>query len=96
VGVTFGASQLTGTVDGQGPVSPMTADLIAPHTPLTRGQIMYTSSLDGAAFPPGIPVARVKSFHTSAGASQEAVTVTPEANLNQLAYVDVIVWEPAA
>jgi rod shape-determining protein MreC len=96
VGVTFGANQLTGTVDGQGPVSPMTADLIAPHTPLTRGQIMYTSSLDGAAFPPGIPVARVKSFHTSAGASQEAVTVTPEANLNQLAYVDVIVWEPAA
>ena len=74
----------------------MTADLIAPHTALTKGEIMYTSSLDGAAFPPGIPVARVKSFHTGAGASQEAVTVTPEANLNQLAYVDVVVWEPPA
>ena len=70
-----------------------------PHRPAhaaAKGEIMYTSSLDGAAFPPGIPVARVKSFHTSAGASQETVTVTPMANLNQLAYVDVVLWEPPA
>jgi rod shape-determining protein MreC len=96
VGVTFGPAELTGTIDGQGPVSPMTADLIAPHTALTKGEPMYTSSLDGAAFPPGIPVARVASFHTGAGASQETVTVTPIANLHQLAYVDVVVWEPPA
>jgi rod shape-determining protein MreC len=96
VGVTFGPNSLTGTIDGQGPDSSMTADLIAPHTALTKGEIMYTSSLDGAAFPPGIPLARVKSFHTSAGASQEAVSVTPMADLTQLAYVDVVVWEPPA
>jgi rod shape-determining protein MreC len=97
VGVSFGQGMsLTGTVDGQGPDSDMTADLIAPHTALKRGEKMYTSSLDAAAFPPGIPVARVKSFHTSAGASQEAVSVTPIANLTQLAYVDVVVWEPPA
>jgi rod shape-determining protein MreC len=97
VGVSFGrGSNLTGTVDGQGPDSSMTADLIAPHTALTKGEKMYTSSLDDAAFPPGIPVARVKSFHTGAGASQEAVNVTPIANLTQLAYVDVVVWEPPA
>jgi rod shape-determining protein MreC len=96
VGVTFSPTSLTGTIEGQGPDSSMTADFIAPHTTLTKGEIMYTSSLDGAAFPPGIPVARVKSFHTSAGASQEAVNVTPIANLTQLAYVDVVVWEPPA
>jgi rod shape-determining protein MreC len=96
VGVTFGTQELTGTIDGQGPDSPMTADGIAPHTALTKGEPMYTSSLDGAAFPPGIPVARVKSFHSGAGASQEAVTVTPIANLTQLAYVDVVIWEPPA
>jgi len=95
VGVTFGAN-LTGTVNGQGPDSSMTADLIAPHSALTKGEKMYTSSLDAAAFPPGIPVARVQSFHSSAGASQEAVTVTPIANLTQLAYVDVVIWEPPA
>jgi len=97
VGVSFGqGDSLTGTVDGQGPDSSMTADLIAPHTPLTKGEKMYTSSLDAAAFPPGIPVARVESFHNSAGASQETVSVTPIANLTQLAYVDVVVWEPPA
>jgi cell shape-determining protein MreC len=63
---------------------------------LAKGEKMYTSSLDAAAFPPGIPVARVKSFHNSAGASQESVSVTPLADLTQLAYVDVVVWEPPA
>jgi rod shape-determining protein MreC len=95
VGVTFGAG-LTATVDGQGPGSALTADLVAPHTALHKGEIMFTSSLDAAAFPAGIPVGRVASFHTSAGASQETVTVTPMANLKQLAYVDVVLWEPAA
>ena len=96
VGVTFGAmDQYTGIVDGQGPSSSMTADLVSPHTPLHKGEIMYTSSLDAAAFPPGIPVARVHSFHTSAGASQETIEVDPVADLSQLAYVDVVQWVPS-
>ena len=95
VGVTFGNSnQYTGIVDGQGPSSSMTADLVAPHTPLRKGETMYTSSLDAAAFPPGIPVAKVLSFHTAAGASQETIHVDPAADLSQLAYVDVVQWVP--
>jgi len=93
VGVTFG-NGYTGIIDGQGPDSPMTADLVASHTPLHKGEIMYTSSLDAASFPPGIPVATVKTFHTGAGASQESITVVAQADLNQLAYVDVVQWEP--
>lgn len=95
VGVTFGSNELTGIVDGEGPGSAMTADLIAPHTALHKGEVMYTSSLDAAAFPSGIPVAHVKSFRTSAGASQESVTVAPNANLSQLEYVDVVLWTPS-
>ena len=94
VGVTFG-NQLTGIVDGQGPSNSMTADLVAPHTPLHKGEIMFTSSLDAAAFPPGIPAATVLTFHTSAGASQETIDVDPAANLSQLAYVDVVQWVPS-
>jgi rod shape-determining protein MreC len=95
VGVTFGNSnQYTGIVDGQGPSNTMTADLVAPHTPLHKGEHMYTSSLDAAAFPPGIPVATVLSFHTSAGASQETIHVDPAADLSQLTYVDVVQWVP--
>ena len=94
VGVTFG-NQLTGIVDGQGPSNSMTADLVAPHTPLHKGEVMFTSSLDAAAFPPGIPVATVQTFHTSAGASQETIDVDPAADLSQLAYVDVVQWVPS-
>ena len=94
VGVTFG-NQVTGIVDGQGPTNSMTADLVAPHTPLHKGEVMFTSSLDAAAFPPGIPVATVRSFHTAAGASQESIQVHPAADLAQLAYVDVVQWVPS-
>jgi len=93
VGVTFG-NQLTGIVDGQGPSSSMTADLVAPRTPLHKGERMYTSGLDAASFPSGIPVATVQSFHTAAGASQESILVDPAADLHHLAYVDVVQWAP--
>jgi cell shape-determining protein MreC len=57
---------------------------------------MYTSSLDAAAFPPGIPVARVKSFHAAPAPVKRRSPSRPIANLTQLAYVDVVVWEPPA
>jgi rod shape-determining protein MreC len=95
VGVTFG-NQLTGIVDGQGPGNDLTLDLVPPHTPVTKGLMTYTSGLQAASFPPGIPVATVESYHTAAGASQESITVDPAANLNELAYVDVVQWEPPA
>jgi len=95
VGVTFG-NQLTGIVDGQGPGRAMTADLVAPHTPVHTGERMFTSGLEAASFPPGIPVASVTSFHTAAGASQESINVEPIADLSQLAYVDVVQWVPPA
>ena len=93
VAVIFGG-QHSGIVDGQGPANDMTADLVPPHTPLHKGEIMYTSGLQAAAFPPGIPVATVRSFHTAAGASQESIAVDPAADLSQLAYVDVVQWVP--
>jgi rod shape-determining protein MreC len=93
VAVTFG-NQFTGIVDGQGPGNDMTADLVPPHTPVHKGEVMYTSGLQAAEFPPGIPVATVQSFHTAAGASQESIAVDPAADLSQLAYVDVVQWVP--
>jgi rod shape-determining protein MreC len=93
VGVTFG-NQLTGIVDGQGPGNDMTLDLVPPHTPVHKGQTLYTSGLQAASFPSGIPVATVESFRNEAGASQESITVDPAANMDELAYVDVVQWEP--
>jgi rod shape-determining protein MreC len=93
VGVTFG-NNFTGIVDGQGPGDDMSLDLVPPHTTIHNGETVFTSGLNAAAFPSGIPVARVTSFRTSAGASQESITVAPKADLNQLAYVDVVLWAP--
>jgi cell shape-determining protein MreC len=95
VGVVFGPSnKYTAIIDGQGPGNDLTADLVAPGTPLRKGQQMFTSGLQAAAFPPGIPVATVSNFHTPSGASQISITVEPSANLSQLAYVDVVQWVP--
>ncbi|MGP0031883.1 MAG: rod shape-determining protein MreC [Acidimicrobiales bacterium] len=102
VGVTFGTpgqcsgSQCIGTVDGQGPDKSMTLDLVPPNTPVQKGEQVVTSSLDAAAYPPGIPVATITSFRNPPGAIQEEITVTPEADLTQpVSYVDVVVWEPS-
>jgi rod shape-determining protein MreC len=95
VAVSFGPSQeYTGIVDGQGPSNDLTADLVPPHTPVTKGETMFTSSLDAASFPPGVPVATVSTFHTASGASQETITVEPAADLGDLEYVDVVQWVP--
>jgi rod shape-determining protein MreC len=95
VGVVFGPSnKYTAIIDGQGPGEDPTADLVAPDTPLHKGEPMYTSGLQAAEFPPGIPVATVSSFHTPSGASQISITVESSANLSQLAYVDVVQWVP--
>jgi rod shape-determining protein MreC len=95
VGVVFGPSnKFTAIVDGQGPGNDMTADLVAPGTPLHKGEYMYTSGLQAATFPPGIPVAKVSTFHTPSGASQTSITLEPSANFSQLDYVDVVQWVP--
>ncbi len=94
VGVTFGQGA-NALVDGQGPGNDLTADLVPPHTPLHKGEVMYTSGLQAASFPMGIPVAAVQTFHTSPGASQVSITVSPQADLSRVAYVDVVLWAPA-
>jgi rod shape-determining protein MreC len=95
VGVTFGAG-VNGTVDGEGPDDPLSVDLVPLRTALHKGERMYTSSLNGASFPPGIPVSYVTAYHATAGAAQETVTVQPQANMGQLGYVDVVLWEPTS
>jgi rod shape-determining protein MreC len=94
IGVAFGRSQTTATLDGQGAGDPMTLDFVAPGTTLHRGERLFTNGLQGGEFPKGIPVAFITSIRTVPGASQETVTAEPLANLNQLWYVDVLQWQP--
>jgi rod shape-determining protein MreC len=96
VGVTFGkGNAYTATLDGQGPTNALNADFVAPGTPVHRGERMFTNGLAGNDFPPGIPVGYVTAARTITGASQETVEVRPLANLDALAYVEVVQWSPS-
>jgi rod shape-determining protein MreC len=83
-------------LNGTGNGKPLSADLVPSNTPLTAGEVMVTSGLQGALFPQGIPVARVVSSHTGDTATQESVSLAPESDLPHLRYVSVVLWGPSA
>lgn len=93
VGVTYGPGSLA-VLTGTGWGKPLGADLVAPNTPLTRGEQFSTSGLQGAVYPGGIPVAKVVSARTGTNASQESVSLQPLADLTHLRYVSVLLWTP--
>lgn len=92
VGVTFGAGY-SATVHGQGPTRSLSADLFVPGTPVRAGEHVFTNGQQGGLFPPGIPVGTFVGTPSGVG-SAPSIAVTPLANLNNLAYVNVVLWEP--
>jgi rod shape-determining protein MreC len=97
VGVTFGSSAGNqASVQGRGIGKPLDVNLIVPGTALQKGEVLTTSGLPDLVYPPGIPVARITHFSSTSSASQVSVTAEPTADLNQLAYVDVLQWQPAS
>ena len=95
VGTRYGpAPGSLAVLNGAGPGKPLSADLVPSNTVLTNGEVFVTSGLQGALFPAGIPVARVVSSHAGDTASQESVSLQPEADLAHLRYVSVILWGP--
>ncbi len=57
VGTRYGATGALAVLNGQGAGKPLDADLVPPNTTLTEGEQFVTSGLQGAVYPPGIPVA---------------------------------------
>jgi cell shape-determining protein MreC len=57
---------------------------------------VFTSGLDLAAYPSGIPVGTVSSVHHTGGSLTSQVLVTPLVNLLVLQYVAVLQWFPPA
>jgi rod shape-determining protein MreC len=94
VGVRLDAVNV-GTAQGMGLSEPMkvTVDTTKQAAPkLTKGQAVVTSGLDLEKFPGGIPVGRVASYSVSAAAAEPTITLTPLVNLNQLSYLQVLMW----
>lgn len=91
IGVTFG-HQEEATLKGRGAGRLLTLQYVASATPISRGETVYTSGLQGAVFPAGIPVATVTSVRNVPGAADKVVRAKPIADLSGLSYVEVLVW----
>ena len=92
VGVRLTGSGDIGVASGSGTNEPLKVDFVAAATKVTAGEAVVTSGLPGSAFPPEIPVGRVKSFHTPPGAIQQEITVEPAVDLQRLEFVKVLLW----
>jgi rod shape-determining protein MreC len=95
VGARYGGNGALAVLNGQGAGKPLDADLVPPNAQLSDGQQFVTSGLQGAIYPPGIPIARVVSSRSGIASSQETVTLQPLADLQHLRYVSVVLWGPA-
>lgn len=96
VDVTLGARGGLALVVGGGRSHPLKVDYVAPGTRVHRGEVLFTSGIQGGLYPPGIPVAYVSAFSSAPSSTEEAVSAAPEADLSELQYVSVLEWEPAA
>ena len=95
VGATFGNGQTSVLISGQGLNNPLNVTQIPVTASLGVGSLLSTNGLQGGLFPPGLPVGRVTKLLVNPGASSYSVSLAPTANLNNLAYVDVVLWEPS-
>ncbi len=94
VGVRYGTGGDLATLLGQGAGRPLSADLVPSSAILRDGEVFTTSGLQGAAYPAGIPVARVIRTASNSAATQQSVTLVPTADLRDLRYVLVLLWGP--
>jgi rod shape-determining protein MreC len=92
VAVTFGAGY-DANVHGQGAGIDLGSQGVAPGTPVHLGEMLYTDGFQGGLYPAGIPVGTVAAARTSRAATQISLSVAPLADLDSLAYVDVVLWE---
>ena len=95
LGATFGNGATSVLIQGQGVNSPLSASSIPTTATLSVGELLSTDNLQGGLFPAGLPVARVTKVQVNSGATTYSVSLAPVADLSNLAYVDVVLWEPS-
>jgi rod shape-determining protein MreC len=95
VGATFGNGANSVLISGQGINNPLSVTGIPDSASIGVGGLLSTNGLQGGLFPPGLPVGRVTKLLINPGASSYSMSLAPTANLDNLAYVDVVLWEPS-
>ncbi len=96
VGVRLFTSQETGLMHGTGEDQPLTIDEgIGPKVQVPPNDLVTTSGEDRAAYPPNIPIGNVTNVQLSSDQLRQVVTVQPLADLNNLTFVKVLIWQPS-
>jgi rod shape-determining protein MreC len=95
IGVTYGNGSSTLLISGRGVNNGLGATAIPLTTTISPGTVMATDGLEGGLYPPGLPVAKVSKVTLTPGAATYNLVLRPTANLRQLSYLDVVLWEPS-
>lgn len=94
VGIRLVRSGDRGTTRGEGPGRPILVDLIALDTPVTPGESVVTSGLQGSPYPEGLLVGTVTAARPEPIADRQAVEVAPVASADSLRFATVILFQP--
>jgi rod shape-determining protein MreC len=102
IGVRLEKSQIRGIAEGRTGEremrlnflsAPRTSECAADSNPTTcvsKGELVFTSAVENAAFPPDIPVAKVTSVTKPKGDLEPTITLQPLVSLNDLTYLKVL------
>ena len=67
----------------------------SPDTCISKGEFVFTSAVEDAAFPPDIPVAKVTKITKKTGELESTIGLQPLVNLDDLTYLKVLRWPEA-
>lgn len=95
VGVSSVPFNAVGVAHGQGANHGLTAQVSAGQ-PVLPGNVLVTQGGSKPLYPPGIPVGTVATVSTDAALLTQNLDVDLMVNLNDLAFVTVVLWEPPA
>ena len=84
-----------GVVRGQG-ADRQLAGTVETTADVRPGQILVTTEVPGGLFPPDISIGTIASVSAETGVLQKHIAVDLLADLQNLTYVSVVLWQPAA
>lgn len=92
VGIRLQTSGTLAVARGGGADKSLSVDLVDLTTPLSPGEAVVTSGLQGSVFPPDLPLGRVSTAKVEPGALSQNVTVDPLVDLDRMEFVKVLLW----
>jgi rod shape-determining protein MreC len=97
IGVRLAESGEIGLGHGDGEGEPLVIDAgvdISVADQISEGETVTTSGNDRSIFPPGIPIGEVSSIDRSADQLSLVLEVEPLADIENVTFVDVLLWDP--